>query len=266
VNRLHLTRRDWLTLCGAAMGVPLLNAAGAASKHLQYLALDLKTRRIRRNWEITGPIPFGSLLKPFLTLAYARTHSGFPTMHCIGTPSRCWLASEHGQMTVVPAIAYSCNTYFLALASRVDRSALANVCVNYQLASPASNATPDELIGLRTGWPQEPEALVNAFAQLVGNRSEKEAHIALAGMRMCAATGTAKGLSLHAHAKTGTAPCSHTPAEEGDGYVAVAYPDDVPRVILLAQQHNTTGAHAAVVAGDLMRREFGAVRSQESIR
>lgn len=106
--------------------------------------------------------------------------------------------------------------------------------------------------------------VLRAFARLVENRTERTVGIAMEGMRLCASTGTAKGLALHAYAKTGTAPCSHIPAGEGDGYVAVAHPNDVPRLILLAQQHNTTGAHTAVLAGELLRREFGAVRAQRS--
>lgn len=248
------------------MGGRLLNATSADYERLQYLALDLGTRRVKRGWQDEGAIPFGSLLKPFLALAYARTHSSFPTFYCHGTASRCWLASGHGKLPIVPAIAYSCNAYFLAIAGEVDRAALVNICVEYQLARPATGATPDELIGLRAGWRQEPEAVLKAFARLVENRSENTVRTMLDGMRLSALKGTAKGLGLHAFAKTGTAPCFHAPAEEGDGYVAVAYPDDVPRLILLAQQHNTTGARTAVLAGELLRRDFGALRAQEQVR
>jgi hypothetical protein len=236
--------------------------ARASSLPFQYLVLDIRTQTVTRHWLKGAAVPFGSLLKPFLTLAFARTHAAFPTIECKGAASRCWWPKGHGRMTIVPALAHSCNAYFLALAAQVDSAALKDVCSEYQLASPAAHVTPDELIGLRSGWPQQPEAVLNAFARLVSNRSEGSVGTVLEGMRLCATSGTAAGLHLQAYAKTGTAPCSHKPQEEGDGYVAVAYPNDVPRLILLAQQHNTTGAHTAIMAGDLLRREYGAVRAR----
>ncbi len=259
-----MTRRRWLRYaCGSlASSFVAARAVGAAS--LQYLVLDANNHRIRRHWQDDSAIPFGSLLKPFLALAYGRTHNSFPAVECRGTASQCWLASGHGRMTIAPAIETSCNAYFLAIAAQAESASLESICVEYQLAAPARGATPRELIGLRSGWPQRPETVLRAFARLVENRTENKVQIILEGMRLCAAAGTAKGLDLKAYAKTGTAPCSHTPAEQGDGYVAVAYPNDVPRMILLAQQHNTTGAHTAILAGELLRREFGAVASPRS--
>ncbi len=202
-------------------------------------------------------VSFGSLLKPFLLLAYARTHTRYPEVVCYGTASGCWLPKGHGRQTVCPALANSCNAYFLALAAGIDRAALDSVCLEYQLSPPAAKSTAASWIGLKEGWPQSAEPVLRAFRHLVQNRSNPAAGLALAGMELCARKGTGRGVELHCFAKTGTAPCSHTPAAEGDGFAVLIYPTDTPRLILLAAQHGTTGAHTAGLAGVLLRSSFG---------
>lgn len=230
----------------------------AASPSLRYLVLDIPSQQLSAHWpDSRSPVSFGSLLKPFLVLAYAKTHSRFPEVICHGTASGCWLPKGHGKQTVVPALANSCNTYFLALAAGIDRAALDNVCLEYQLSPPAAASTPTSWVGLKEGWPQSAEPVLRAFRRLAQNRSNPAAGLALTGMDLCARKGTAKAAALHCFAKTGTAPCSHTPPAEGDGFVMLIYPTDTPRLVLLAEQHGTTGAHTARLARDLLRSSFG---------
>ncbi len=229
-----------------------------ASSSLHYLVFDIPSQQLSVNWpDSRSRVSLGSLLKPFLLLAYAKTHAQFPEVMCYGKASGCWLPKGHGKQTVCPALANSCNTYFLALAAGIDRAALDGVCLEYQLLPPSATSTAASWIGLKEGWPQSAEPVLSAFRRLAQNRSNPAAGLALAGMELCARKGTAKAAALHCFAKTGTAPCSHTPRAEGDGFAVVIYPTDSPRLILLAGQHGTTGAHTAELAGALLRSSFG---------
>jgi cell division protein FtsI/penicillin-binding protein 2 len=230
----------------------------APAPPLRFILLDIPAQRLSQNWpDANSAVSFGSLLKPFLLLAYAKTHAQFPEVICHGTASGCWLPTGHGKQTVCPALANSCNAYFLAIASAVTRPALTSVCLEYQLSPPATSSTPEALIGLKEGWPQTAEPVVRAFHHLVQNRSNATVSVVLTGMELCARHGTAKAASLHCFAKTGTAPCSHAPQAEGDGFAVLVYPTDTPRLVLLAEQHGTTGAHTAGLAGALLRSSFG---------
>ena len=230
----------------------------AASPSLRYLLLDIPSQQLTVNWpDSRAQVSFGSLLKPFLLPAYLKTHTHFPEVICYGAASGCWLPKGHGRQTVLPALANSCNTYFLALAAAIDRAALGSVCLEYQLSPPSATAPPASWIGLKEGWPQSAEPVLRAFHHLSQNRSDPAAGIALTGMELCARSGTAEAAALHCFAKTGTAVCSHHPRAEGDGFAVLIYPSDAPRLILLAEQHGATGAHAAELAGALLRSSFG---------
>jgi cell division protein FtsI/penicillin-binding protein 2 len=203
-----------------------------------------------------GAASFGSLLKPFLVIAYGRTHESYPTVECRGVASGCWSQKGHGRQTLVPALANSCNPYFLALTRAIDRAALHSVCLEYGLLEPPTLSTESGLIGLGAGWPQTPNRVLEAFHRMLQTRSSSSVRLVLDGMRLCAQRGTAKEVHLDCFAKTGTAPCRHHPAAPGDGYAMLIYPVDTPRIILLAMKHGTTGARTAALAGDLLRGSF----------
>src|SRR5271170_4902454 len=182
----------------------------AASQPLRYVLLDIPSQHLSVSWpDSRSTVSYGSLLKPFLVLAYAKTHASFPNVTCQGTASGCWLPKGHGKQTICPALANSCNAYFLALASGINRAALDSVCLEYQLSPPAAASTPASWIGLKEGWPQSAEPVIRAFYRLVQNRSNPAARLVLAGMDLCALKGTGKAAAIHCFAKTGTAPCSH---------------------------------------------------------
>lgn len=200
--------------------------------------LDLLRKTKTVSWPgVSRPICFGSLLKPFLVLAFTATHTGYPTVVCRGTRDKCWLPRGHGKQDVVTALANSCNAYFLLLTRLTDRAALDAVCLRYGLTLPSRSLTEDSLIGLGSGWLNLPVSVAQAFSELTDQT-------VLRGMAQCAVRGTAKNVHLPCYAKTGTAPCSHTPRAPGDGFVAVLYPQGQPRRVLLLEQHGTTGAEA----------------------
>jgi len=203
-----------------------------------WIELDLRQNTRKVAWsDASRLVTFGSLLKPFLVLAFAATHASFPVFVCRGSRDRCWFPRGHGQQSVVPALAHSCNSYFLQLAKLIDRAALDSVCLRYGLARPARSVGDDSLMGLGAEWRNDPLSVAQAFAQVTDKT-------VLEGMKLCAAAGTAKNLNIRCYAKTGTAPCSHIPRAAGDGFVVVLYPLDQPRRVILFEQHGTTGAEA----------------------
>jgi len=233
-------------------------SAEPKTEQLRYLALESPSPTPVEVWpeQDRGAASFGSLLKPFLVVAYGQTHESYPTVICRGAASGCWSQKGHGRQTLIPALANSCNRYFLALSRAVEPAALRGVCLEYRLAEPLAGSTEFDFIGLGDGWPQTPGAVLEAFHRLVQTRSNRSVKLALEGMRLCAQLGTAKEAHLDCFAKTGTAPCRHHRVASGDGYAMLIYPMDTPRIILLAMKHGTTGAHTAALAGELLRDSF----------
>ncbi len=224
----------------------LASLVGLQSNPVQWIDNNLEKREESAHWESpTAPVSMGSLLKPFLALAYKATHADYPVIYCAGSSSGCWYACGHREQHFVDALANSCNTYFLALTAKIDRAALDTVCLNYGLQAPARSLGATELIGLDRGWPQSPLNVARAFAVLAENASQASVRTVLAGMARCAKTGTARAVGVSCYAKTGTAPCSHFPPASGDGFAVAIYPLDQPRRLVLLQHHNTTGANAA---------------------
>ena len=196
--------------------------------------------------DILRPISFGSLLKPFLALAFSATHSTFPTIVCRGSRDRCWFSNGHGSQDIVSALANSCNCYFLSIAGRLDLSALDEVCLSRGVALPSRSLEPAALIGLAPGWRNSPSAVAHAFSHLARDVTPRQSRseAIFRGMAQCALRGTARNLHLSCYAKTGTAPCSHQPRAAGDGFVVLIHPLDQPRCVLLLERHGTTGAEA----------------------
>jgi hypothetical protein len=257
------------------------------SRRVDYLLLDPRTGQpIAMRWPHgDAPMPVGSLLKPFVALAYAELHlepappvsfsgSRFPVVVCHGKSDGCWRLSGHGSMTIEHALAVSCNAYFLALAREISDAgisgteALERIRTRYGLPAPPIPATPANLIGLRPGWRIPPLVLARAYAALAtGTVPQPNSYTAtrlLAGLKQAAEGGTASRAGLHAGgvlAKTGTAPCVSDawPNPEpciasGDGLAVLLAPADAPRLLLLVRQRGATGAQAAEVAGRMLAR------------
>ena len=196
-------------------------------------------------------IPVGSLLKPFLALAYGQKHAAaFPVVVCRGRADRCWKPEGHGRMTLVPAIAQSCNAYFLALARGLGP---AGVAAMPYLPTPPRDASAETLLGLAPDWRITPARLVEAYAAVLTGPSSSTQAAVLAGMRDSATTGTAAHIGTHRGgvlAKTGTATCVEDYCRaSGDGLVVAAMPAMQPALVLLVRKRATTGATTAAAAG-----------------
>jgi cell division protein FtsI/penicillin-binding protein 2 len=229
------------------------------SADVSYLLLDGTGNVLAERWPSSQPISPGSLVKPFLAIAYGEQHNGrFPTVRCLGTASRCWLPRGHGSLGLEEAITQSCNAYFLDLAAALDRTRAAQSFLRYGLSGPPATATTEGLVGLGDAWKESPLTLAHAYLQLVNEQQSPTQSRIIKGMYGSAALGTAHAIDAAlgnnaALAKTGTAACSHTPRGSADGFTVVLYPAARPRLILLMRVHGATGAESAKTAAAILR-------------
>lgn len=231
-----------------------------ASPDLSYLLMDASGSVLAERWPSQqSAVSPGSLVKPFLAIAYAEQHGGdFPTVRCLGTRSRCWLPEGHGTIGLEDAIAQSCNTYFLALATGLDRKHAAQTFTRYGLTGPAPGAKDDSLVGLGASWKETPQTLAKAYLKLHAEPQSATQSRIVKGMLLSAESGTARAVDATlgkyaALAKTGTAVCSHTPHGAADGFTLLLYPAVQPRLLLLVRVHGVTGAESARTAGAILR-------------
>jgi len=227
--------------------------------NLSYILINASGEVLAERWPSQRPVSPGSLVKPFLAIAYGEEHGGkFPTVRCMGTESRCWLPAGHGSLGLEEAIAQSCNAYFLELAAGVDRKRTAQTLARYGLTGPSAEGASENLVGLGSTWKESPLALARAYLQLEKEqRSEIQGRI-VKGMLGSAARGTAREVNAAlgkdaALTKTGTAVCSHIPHGAADGFTVILYPAVQPRLLLLVRVHGVTGAESAKVAGAMLR-------------
>ena len=235
-----------------------------ANPDISWLLMDasgnvVADRWLARNGHEEPAISPGSLVKPFLALAYAEQHkNGFPKVRCLGTETRCWLPSGHGTLGLEEAIAQSCNTYFLELAEQLNREQAGRTFARYGLTGPAPTAAAESLIGLGGEWKETPLAMAKAYLKLEKEQQLPVQGRIVRGMLESAERGTAHAVDAAlgpdaAAAKTGTAACTHTPQGAADGFTVVLYPAAQPRLLLLVRVHGKTGAESAKIAGVMLR-------------
>jgi len=225
---------------------------------VSYLFLDANRKTvIAIDWRAADvAVPIGSLVKPFTAIAYGQRHRmRFPVYECTG--EGCWLRAGHGRIGLAAAIAHSCNSYFRQLAADVPAVDVREVVDRFGLRGPPLDCDRDTLFGMGGAWRVSPLEAARAYAELTARRSEPGVADVIEGMRLSASIGTAAavGAALRGSpvlAKTGTAPCSHTPRAAADGYAIVVYPGDSPRYVLLVQVHGVTGRQAAQTAARLL--------------
>lgn len=229
------------------------------STDISYLLFEIKTGSfIAKRWDRSDlAVPAGSLVKPFTALAYAQTHAfRFPEFTC--TPGACWYPQGHGRMDIVHATALSCNAYFVHLGSEVGAVQVSALARRFGLSGPGVQASPGALAGEYGVWQEIPEALVKAYSELLAQREQAGEREIVTGMALSAREGTAAGIAgqrsnVAVLAKTGTAPCTHVAHAPGDGFVMMAWPAESPQYLLLVRQHGNPGAHAAIVAGKMLK-------------
>jgi hypothetical protein len=238
-----------------AQSAAALLERGFTDPDLSYLLLDEDGQIIAQRWDgPEGEIPVGSLMKPFLAVAYGRTHQSFPVFRCTGKKT-CWLPRGHGTLHIREAIAFSCNSYFhqlVAQGGRNFRPALESLHLQ-----PTSNSGGEPSLTMAS-----PLALAQAYLELTRRSREPAVSPVLQGMALSAQKGTAKAMAADlgaasALAKTGTAPCTHRKKAPGDGLALVMTPADHPRSVLLVRLHGRPGFIAAGLAGRMVARMEG---------
>jgi len=230
------------------------------SGDLSYILVDAAAGRlIAARWDaIAEPVPVGSLVKPFLALAYAQKHEfRYPTYICRGARDGCWLPRGHGKMDIGSAIAYSCNAYFMNMVAALKPEDVESMAQHYGFSIGQVPSGATEMVGLGDAWRIDPRELLHAYILLAAAPRAAGAAELLRGMALSAKMGTAEGVDLNLHgaaalAKTGTAPCVHQPRAPGDGYVLMLYPADQPRLALLVRVHRAPGAQAARLGGRML--------------
>ena len=237
-------------LLAAVTGDPVLDR-NFPDPELTYIVMNVRTREvIASRWENADTaIPVGSLVKPFLALAF---DGAFPDFTCHGKEDRCWLDRGHGAIDFREALANSCNAYFLNLAGRVDAHALEVVASRYEIPPPGSTSAATR-IGLGEGWKISPAALLRAYVELSARRSDPKVADILTGLDLAAERGTARALGRGVLAKTGTAACVARRRHAGDGFTVVLDPAESPRIALFIRVHGVPGAEAAKTAARMLR-------------
>jgi len=235
----------WIVLAPSSASALALEAPHPQA--VEIAEIDLLTGAvIQEGWR--DPAPAGSLIKPFTAMAYAAGH-GFVYPQFVCTPGACWLPAGHGRLGIREAVAYSCNAYFVKLASEIRAEDLAAMLRRFGLDPLPQTAGPDAFIGLGDTWRVKPLDLLRAYGELASRAAEPGVAELLEGMALSAKAGTGKVAGDGWLMKTGTAPCAHVHRAPGDGYALGMYPARHPRRAVLVRLHGGTGAEAAAFAG-----------------
>ena len=256
------------TAAGAAQPVSPLFAQSAGrmldrqfpSPDISYLLLDAQTgATLAARWpEAELPVPLGSLVKPFTALAYARSHGYlYPAYVCHGKAGGCWQPRAHGRLNIVSALAFSCNSYFRNLSSRLSAAEMREVAAQFGLDPPGPGVAGAALMGLGDQWPIAPLRMAHAYLELARRGDEPGVREILAGLADSAQWGTGSAVGravprLSVLAKTGTAECHHSPRAPGDGFVIAMVPAEQPQLLLMVSVHGSPGSRAAQTAGDML--------------
>lgn len=187
-------------------------SAGAAPRDGRFVTWRLEDGRVRADAGApAGPLPVGSLVKPFLAEAWAHAHPEAtpPRFRCEST-SHCWKVSGHGELGLARALALSCNAYFRALATDTPPAEL-ETTLREEGFQVAGSLSPEAAIGLSDdegGATIEPARLLRAYARLVTtpwSAHESVRREVIQGLREAARLGTAR-LAGGVMGKTGTVP------------------------------------------------------------
>lgn len=260
-----------LPVLGASLSPePSLYAQSAArrlqrefqNKEVSFLLLDARTGALLASqWDDPDqPIPLGSLIKPFVAVAYGESHQyRYPTHLCNGKAGGCWLPRGHGEIGLPSAVANSCNSYFRLLAAKMNSADMAPAATEYGLDPPTPELSGPDLIGVGNHWLISPLHMAQAYLELNRRRDQPGEREVVAGMAQSARQGT--GLEIdhalrHSAAlvKTGTAACTHATHAPGDGFVVALVPAEQPELLLMVRVHGVPGAKASVMAGEMLSR------------
>jgi cell division protein FtsI/penicillin-binding protein 2 len=231
-------------------------------RDVSFLLVDVQTGAVlAARWDNADqPIPLGSLVKPFIALAYGEEHQfHYPIHMCRGDASGCWLPRGHGEISVTAAIADSCNSYFRMLTAGMTSADVIPMAKRLGLNTPAAELSGADLVGVGNRWLISPLHMARAYLELNRRRDQSGAREVIAGMVQSAQQGTGAEVDRalkHSRAlvKTGTAACTHRDRAPGDGFVIALVPAEQPELLLMIRVHGVPGAKAALTAGRMLSR------------
>jgi hypothetical protein len=231
-------------------------------REVSFLLLDVQTGDLLASrWDNPDqPIPLGSLVKPFVALAYGEEHQfHYPIHVCRGDASGCWLPHGHGEIGITAAVADSCNSYFRMLTTGMTSADVIPSVTRLGLDLPSPELSGSDLIGVGNRWLVSPVHMARAYLELNRRRDQPGTREVIAGMAQSARQGTGAEVDrLLKHSsvlvKTGTAACTHRDRAPGDGFVVALVPADQPELLLMVRVHGVPGAKAALTAGRMLSR------------
>jgi len=231
-------------------------------RDVSFFLLDVQTGALLASrWDNAHhSIPLGSLVKPFIALAYGEEHQfRYPIHSCRGDATGCWLPHGHGEIDITAAIADSCNSYFRMLSTGMTSADVIPLATRLGLDLPAPDLSGQDLIGVGNRWLISPLHIAHAYLELNRRRQQSGAREVIAGMAQSARQGTGAEVDRalkHSSAlvKTGTAACTHRVHAPGDGFVVALVPAEQPELLLMVCVHGVPGAKAALTAGRMLSR------------
>jgi cell division protein FtsI/penicillin-binding protein 2 len=231
-------------------------------KNISFLLLDIQSGALlASHWrDADQPIPLGSLVKPFVALAYGEEHAyRYPVHTCHGAAGGCWLPRGHGEIDITSAIANSCNSYFRMLTASMTSADVISLAQTFGFDAPSPELAGADLIGVGNRWLISPLHMAHAYLELNRRRGQVGARDVIVGMAQSARQGTGAEVDRalrHSTAlvKTGTASCTHRDHAPGDGFVVALVPAAQPALLLMVRVHGVPGARAAVTAGRMLSR------------
>ncbi len=214
-----------------------------------FIVTEIKSDKILYidNYEYANKMLFpGSLLKPFTILSIPDIHEE-TTLMCTGWSdlnNRCWSKASHGEIDIIQALAYSCNSFFIQylgdkLSLDVYHKTLSHH-LNFSGSFDSKNYVL-ESIGLGTNLKTTPLNILKAYNSIFRENPEG-IEIIRQGMKDASYYGTGKQLTVitdlwDVACKTGT---SYRIMEDGTldwssntGWFLIMYPADDPKYSFL---------------------------------
>ncbi len=255
----------------------MTSRAGAA------VVLDVASGKILAQWRLNVAAQRleqpGSTVKPFVLMELLEKEKINPDQHVIchrplyigGMRMDCSHPASVTSLDARDAIAYSCNTYFATVATRLSPGELAEMYKHVGFTSP-SGLTDNEAVGSISApadqgqlqlqalgeWGIEvtPLELLAAYYYLARQKLKSEdlrTAPVFDGLERAVKYGVAHGaqpIGTTAAGKTGTAAGLKTPATHGF-FVGYA-PADKPEIVVLVYLEHGRGMDAAAIAGPVM--------------
>jgi SpoIID/LytB domain protein len=246
-------------------------APGASSQRAAYFVRGLDDPRDRAEARadiLDTPVHPGSVVKTVALVAALErgiitaesSHMCRRVVTVDGVTFTCSHPDLKRPRTPAEALAYSCNDFFVSLASRLPREAL-NATRMAAGLPPIAAGTPlaPAIVGL-VGPKTTPRALIDVMARLTGAGKDKPVPmrpatkaVLLEGLRGAATYGTASAFNragISAMAKTGTI---LMPSGAALGLVVALTPADAPTRAMVVAAPGAAGLDAAAIAADLLK-------------